>query len=216
MTSGPPGSRTVIAYMPADAIRSGRRTAARPDAARTLARGTRALAHLVLRTPRLDCVRTTTRAARAGRDPAASPPELMPFVTPGRCRPGTPLARALALAMRAGWPRRATPAVDVHFLVRFDGGSSAPRSSGDGLRGDPRGPTGSWLGLRHQGRGIGTEMRAAVLLFAFDHLGATRARSAAFVDNPASLRVSEKLGYRPDGTETIVRRGVAAEDVRLL
>ena len=76
--------------------------------------------------------------------------------------------------------------------------------------------TGSWLGLRHQGRGIGTEMRAAVLSFAFDHLGAVRARSAAFVDNPASLRVSEKLGYRPDGTATIVRRGQATTDVRLV
>jgi RimJ/RimL family protein N-acetyltransferase len=59
-------------------------------------------------------------------------------------------------------------------------------------------------------------MRAAVLMFAFDHLGATHARSAAFVDNPASLRVSEKLGYRPDGTEIIARRGKLAEDVRLL
>ena len=76
--------------------------------------------------------------------------------------------------------------------------------------------TGSWLGLRHQGRGIGTEMRAAVLMFAFDALGATRARSAAFVDNPASLRVSDKLGYRPDGSETVARRGVATDDVRLL
>ena len=59
-------------------------------------------------------------------------------------------------------------------------------------------------------------MWAAVLLFAFDHLGARHARSAAFVDNPASLRVSEKLGYRRDGTEAVARRGQLAEDVRLL
>ena len=55
--------------------------------------------------------------------------------------------------------------------------------------------TGSWLGAAHQGDGIGTEMREAVLQFAFDHLKATRADSGAFVDNPRSLRVSEKLGY---------------------
>jgi hypothetical protein len=55
-----------------------------------------------------------------------------------------------------------------------------------------------------------------VLLLAFDHLGATHARSAAFLDNPASLRVSEKLGYRRDGTEVVARRGKVAEDVRLL
>ena len=45
---------------------------------------------------------------------------------------------------------------------------------------------------------------------------ATRARSAAFVDNGASLRVSEKLGYRPDGTATVARRGRPVDDVRLL
>ena len=41
-------------------------------------------------------------------------------------------------------------------------------------------------------------------------------RSAAFVDNPASMRVSEKLGYRRDGTEVVARRGEAAENLRLL
>jgi RimJ/RimL family protein N-acetyltransferase len=55
-----------------------------------------------------------------------------------------------------------------------------------------------------------------VLLLAFDHLGATIARSGAFADNPASLRVSEKLGYRTDGTTTCARRGAAATEVRLV
>ena len=55
--------------------------------------------------------------------------------------------------------------------------------------------TGSWLGAAHQGEGIGAEMRSAVVQFAFDHLRAERADSGAFTDNPASLRVSEKLGY---------------------
>jgi len=66
--------------------------------------------------------------------------------------------------------------------------------------------TGSWLGTAHQGDGIGTEMRSAVLQFAFDHLKAKRADSAAFTDNTASLRVSAKLGYRNDGTEVLQRR----------
>jgi RimJ/RimL family protein N-acetyltransferase len=76
--------------------------------------------------------------------------------------------------------------------------------------------TGSWLGMRHQGRGFGTEMRAAVLAFAFDHLGAVRARSSAFVDNVASHRVSARLGYRRDGSTWVIRRGQAIEDVRLV
>lgn len=69
--------------------------------------------------------------------------------------------------------------------------------------------TGSWLGLAHQGRGIGTEMRAAVLHLAFEGLGAHAVTSAAMTDNPASLAVSRKLGYRPDGLETAAVRGEA-------
>jgi RimJ/RimL family protein N-acetyltransferase len=66
--------------------------------------------------------------------------------------------------------------------------------------------TGSWLGLAHQSNGIGTEMRAAVLQFAFDHLKAVRAESGAFADNASSLRVSSKLGYRPNGVDRQQRR----------
>jgi RimJ/RimL family protein N-acetyltransferase len=67
--------------------------------------------------------------------------------------------------------------------------------------------TGSWLGRRYQGQGIGTQMRAAVLHLAFQGLGAQQAVSAAFEDNPASLGVSRKLGYRDDGIEWHVVRG---------
>ena len=74
--------------------------------------------------------------------------------------------------------------------------------------------TGSWIGLGHQGVGFGTEQRAAVLAFAFDHLGAVRATSAAWETNIASRRVSEKLGYRHNGDHLGVvegrrRRGVS-------
>lgn len=67
--------------------------------------------------------------------------------------------------------------------------------------------TGSWLGRRYQGRGIGTQMRAAVLQLAFEGLGARYAVSAAFEDNAASLGVSRKLGYRDDGIEWHLVRG---------
>lgn len=42
--------------------------------------------------------------------------------------------------------------------------------------------TGSWLGRRFHGKGIGTEMRGAVLYLAFAGLGARYARSSVFVD----------------------------------
>ncbi|MFD8087591.1 GNAT family N-acetyltransferase [Kitasatospora sp. NPDC059722] len=56
--------------------------------------------------------------------------------------------------------------------------------------------TGSWLGLRHQGRGVGTEMRAAVLHLAFAGLEAAEATSGAFADNPSSFRVFRQARLR--------------------
>lgn len=78
------------------------------------------------------------------------------------------------------------------------------------------GETGSWLGRRFQGRGIGTAMRRAWVAFLFGHLGFEYVTSSAFVDNAASLRVSEKLGYRPNGSVWYARRGERAECRRLL
>ncbi|MEU7909704.1 GNAT family N-acetyltransferase [Microbispora bryophytorum] len=75
--------------------------------------------------------------------------------------------------------------------------------------------TGSWLGQRFQGRGIGTEMRAAVLHLAFAGLGARCATSSAFLDNTKSLAVSRRLGYREDGFAVEKRRGEAAMEQRL-
>ncbi len=75
--------------------------------------------------------------------------------------------------------------------------------------------SGSWLGLPHQGRGTGTLMRQAMLAFAFDGLGAVEMRSGAWVDNLRSRRVSEKCGYRPDGTELRPRERGAVVELRL-
>lgn len=75
--------------------------------------------------------------------------------------------------------------------------------------------TGSWLGRAHQGQGIGTEMRAAVLHFVFDRLGADTVTSAAMTDNARSLAVSRKLGYVPDGVQVAAVRGRARTLQRL-
>jgi RimJ/RimL family protein N-acetyltransferase len=76
--------------------------------------------------------------------------------------------------------------------------------------------TGSWLGLAHQGRGIGKEMRAAVLHFGFAGLGASSAGTGAFDDNAASLGVTRAMGYQPNGETIEVRRGAAARQLRFL
>ncbi len=59
--------------------------------------------------------------------------------------------------------------------------------------------TGSWLVKAVRGRGVGVAMRMAVLGLAFDHLGAQAAITSATGDNAASLGVSRRIGYRPNG-----------------
>ncbi|MER7875154.1 GNAT family protein [Streptomyces solisilvae] len=75
--------------------------------------------------------------------------------------------------------------------------------------------TGSWLGAAHQGKGLGTEMRAAVAHLAFEGLGARSVTSGAMVENGRSLGVSRRLGYRPDGLSVVAVRGEARTLQRL-
>ncbi len=67
--------------------------------------------------------------------------------------------------------------------------------------------TGSWLRRSHRGRGLGVEMRQAVLHLAFDGLGATEAHSAAFDTNPTSIAVSRRVGDEENGEELALRGG---------
>jgi RimJ/RimL family protein N-acetyltransferase len=74
--------------------------------------------------------------------------------------------------------------------------------------------TGSWLTQSAQGQGVGKEMRAAVLSFAFESLGAEFARTAAFTTNLASQGVTRHIGYRENGGSRAVNRGKAGDLVR--
>jgi RimJ/RimL family protein N-acetyltransferase len=58
-------------------------------------------------------------------------------------------------------------------------------------------------------------MRAAALHLAFAHLRADCAVSGAMLDNPRSLGVSRRLGYRPDGLALASVRGRARTLQRL-
>jgi RimJ/RimL family protein N-acetyltransferase len=62
---------------------------------------------------------------------------------------------------------------------------------------------------RAHGRGVGKEMRAAVLHLAFAELDAVEAYTDAFEDNPASLGVTRALGYEPNGTNLHEREGAS-------
>jgi RimJ/RimL family protein N-acetyltransferase len=177
------------------------------------------LRHLVLRTPRLelrpdddDGLFELVRVAQAGvHDPAE-----MPFMVPWTDR--LPDDGGLGV-LQHFWGVRARFAVGdwaICFLVRHEGrviGVQEINAQNFGVLREVN--TGSWIGKEFHGNGFGTEMRVAVLQFAFDHLGARIARSAAWQGNQASNRVSAKLGYAHDGTMAAAPRGERLEHVRL-
>ena len=61
--------------------------------------------------------------------------------------------------------------------------------------------TGSWMGQAFQGRGLGFEFRQACLHLGFAGLGAEVATTGAWHDNAASLGVTAKLPYVPNGED---------------
>jgi len=176
------------------------------------------LHHLELRTPRQtlrpdddDGLRELAALAARG----IHPPEEMPFAVPWTDQEPGDLVRG---TMQHHWAQRAALAPgrwSIHFLVRHAGTVIGTQSlSAENFAVTREVSSGSWLGRAHQRQGHGTQIRAAVLLFAFDHLGAATATSGAFTDNPASAAVSEALGYRRDGSITRTRRGHRATEVR--
>ena len=63
--------------------------------------------------------------------------------------------------------------------------------------------TGSWLGLRRHGQGIGTEMRSAMLHLGFACLGAEYANSASNAAGRCSVGLSDRP--RPQPLRVVVR-----------
>jgi len=74
---------------------------------------------------------------------------------------------------------------------------------------------GYWLGSRHWGRGFATEAGRGYLAHAFDNRPLDSVRSGVFVDNPASLRVQVKLGFRETGRRQVecLARGRKVEHI---
>ena len=70
-----------------------------------------------------------------------------------------------------------------------------------GLGRRPDGPLelGYWIARSHWNKGYATEAGAAMIAAARDGLRLNRLHAGHFVDNPASGRVLEKLGFRPTG-----------------
>lgn len=130
------------------------------------------------------------------------PPDERPFLTPWA--EGTPEERARFVLLEH-WDRLASWSPDDWRLglgvFTTDGETvGAIRLAARDFGVVREVTTYTWLGLEHQGRGLGTEARRGVLSLAFDHLAAASALSFVFPDNHASQGVSRSLGYRPDGT----------------
>jgi RimJ/RimL family protein N-acetyltransferase len=167
---------------------------------------------LVLRLPTLDDLDALAELAAEG----IHEPDAMPFASPWTDKEPEVRARATAQFHWNSWASWKPENWSCHFVVIHEG--RVVGTQGVGARDFAvvrEVHTGSWLGRRFHGRGIGTRMRAAVLHFAFVGLGAESAVSSAFTDNPASLAVSRKLGYRPDGITRQARRGAPATEQRL-
>ena len=169
---------------------------------------------LVVRTPRLTllyvddalAVELATLAAAGVHDP-----DTMPFAMPWTDVPSPELGPN---SLRFFWRSRADTAPEswnVPFAVLEDTNVVGSTSIGaDGFPVVRTFETGSWLGRRFQGRGLGTEMRVATLHLGFLGLDALEARTGAFQDNHASLGVTRKLGYEPNGVTVHDRRGIRA------
>ena len=177
------------------------------------------LVRLRLRTPRLelrpvrdDDLGPLVDAALAGiHDPA-----VMPFAAPWTDAEPDVLRRGLA---QHQWRQRAEVTRDDWSLIFTILHEGVPIGVQD-VRGH-RFPTlrtistGSWLTRSKQGLGLGREMRLAVLIWAFDHLGAEVAETSAADWNEASQGVTRGLGYRPNGVSRIeARPGEYSIDVR--
>ena len=160
---------------------------------------------LVLRLPDDHDLAALAGVARAG----IHGPDEMPFKTPWSTFPSPQFERNF---VQHHWGGRGSWTADdwgLHLLVELDGepiGSQSVLAKKYAALRTVR--TGSWLGRPFHGLGYGKEMRAGVLGFAFDGLGARIAETEAYLDNGPSNGVSRSLGYEPNGISEFAPGGV--------
>ena len=171
---------------------------------------------LRVRTPRLELrFPTDTELGELYEVAAAGihPPEVMPFGVAWSDDLTRESFPAYHRSLREGW---APGAWTLDLGTWVDGVLAGVQSIGAETYAESRKiGTGSWLGNRFQGHGVGTEMRTAVVELAFRELEAVAVTSDVFEANAASRRVSEKLGYRVVGRETMSPRGVPEPHLKL-
>ena len=174
---------------------------------------------LRVRTPRVELrpacsvedMTDLARVAAAG----IHPPDFMPFSQPWSDAPSPELERSAMQHFWSIWGRFGADKWVVPFAVVVDGEVAGVQSvMSEHFPVLRTVGTGSWLGQSYQGKGIGKDMRAAALHFAFAGLGAVRAETAAYDDNVQSIGVTRALGYTENGDDVALRRGEAGRQVR--
>jgi RimJ/RimL family protein N-acetyltransferase len=168
---------------------------------------------LVIHTPRLelrlphdDELVQLAAAARRG----IHPPDEMPFNFPWTRGESPEFERSFLQfhwRMRGAWEVESWNLVLAAFL---DGEPIGTQSVGaESFRLLRVVSTGSWLEQAHQSKGLGKEMRAGILDFAFVGLGADVATTEAMEGNEQSLGVTRGLGYEPNGVSRVAVEGKA-------
>lgn len=167
-----------------------------------------ALWSIRLRTPRLELRLPTESELEAFFRVAADgihPPEEMPF---GIAWTDSLTEESFTTFHRNAWRDWAPEKWQCNFVTFLDGEPIGTQGiEAENFAETRTVETGSWLGRSYQGKGYGTEQRAAVLEFAFRELGAEAAVSGALFPNIASQRISDKLGYRVTGISELSPRG---------
>jgi RimJ/RimL family protein N-acetyltransferase len=167
---------------------------------------------LALRVPDDDDIAELFAAARAGIHPRGEMPFGIPW-TDDIEQPG-----ALERFLSFFWTARGALTAEkwqLPFAVVSDGSVLGIQELlAEDFAGSRSVSSGSWLTASAQGRGLGVEMRAAVLQLAFAGLGALEAQTSAWVDNLASQRVSLRLGYVHEGQQLLARRGEPTAHLR--
>ncbi|MEZ0446412.1 GNAT family N-acetyltransferase [Cellulomonas sp. ICMP 17802] len=137
-------------------------------------------------------------------------PDFMPFT--GTWSRGTPTEVARSVLTFQWGKRAATTPDDWHLDLALVRGGEVLGVQGMMAKAYPvtrTAETGSWLGRRHQGQGLGTRMRLMILHLLFEGLGAHEATTQAFADNAASNGVTRRLGYAENGVDIDPREGKA-------
>ena len=147
--------------------------------------------------PTDDDVVELLQVAKAGIHPPDEMPFGMAWTTVAECGVRPQLHAALLAGTRRLLAGGLVP--QLHGRAGRPPDRRPARRARRSSRSFARSHTGSWLGREYQGRGLGKEMRAAVLGFAFDGLDALVAETSAFLDNGPSNGVSRALGYEENG-----------------